>query len=136
MSSETQIDKCTYIAHDNGIHEFVLADGSNETLDQWLYHIDQIFAQHLQEQLLRVLYVSQRDLLPSIPSMMARVRMLYKRHPVRPPVRQVIIYDNPRMVSILNVFVQVSNITGRVDATRFFSKAQRQEALEWLLLDS
>jgi len=136
MSSETQTAKCTYIAHDDGVHEFILADGSNETLDQWLHHTDRIFSEHPPGQLLRVLYVSQRDLLPSIPALMARVRILYKRHPMRPPARQVIIYDNPRMVSILNVFVQMSNLTGRADATRFFGKDQREEALEWLMKDS
>jgi len=94
MSSENQTAKCTYIAHANGIHEFIMADGSNETLDQWLQHMDQIIAQYPQGQFLRTMYVSQLDSLPSISALMARVRLLAAHHPMQPDARHAVLYRN------------------------------------------
>ncbi|MCS6836687.1 MAG: hypothetical protein NZ750_11815 [Anaerolineae bacterium] len=133
MSGEARTAKCIYIHHDNGIHEFILADGSDEALDGWFIHLDQVFGEAVP--VVRLLYVSQTDALPSINALMTRARLLDRRHPGRPKSRSAILYNSASKVRFLNVFVQMSSAVGR-DQSRFFSKDQRQEAIEWLLRDS
>ncbi|MCS6836688.1 MAG: hypothetical protein NZ750_11820 [Anaerolineae bacterium] len=131
MTAETKTSKRLYVAHDNGIHEFIFPDVSNETLDWWFAQLDQIYIKHANDGVVRFLYLSA-DLLPSISAVTTRVRAQNRRLPNRPATRVAVLYNNARTMVYLNVFSQIANTVGR-DTTRFFNKDHRQEAIEWLL---
>lgn len=131
-ASDLNDERCSHVAHENGIHELILHDSSDGALDAWMNHLDRIFSQHNPNLLLRTLYTPDVDGVPSVTGLMNRMRALMKRHPVRPIARSAVLYNNANMTRIMNVFAQLANLSGK-DEARFFAKSQREEAIEWLL---
>lgn len=134
MTAEALVVERTHIAHDNGIHEFIFPDSSDETLDWWFEQLDEIYVQHAGEKIVCFLYVVG-DSLPSLAAVMTRVRAQNRRLSGRPATCTAVLYNSPTTMTYLNIFAQIANVVGR-DTTRFFRTDQRQDAIEWLLQGS
>lgn len=103
--------------------------GSNETVDEWMAHAEDIYSQHETTQE-TIMILAGLDTTPSPPlaHAMQAAQRLISRHPRLPPGRIAFI-SHDAATSLFGTLAQINRL--RIEV-RFFKPEQRDDAIAWL----
>jgi hypothetical protein len=119
---------CRYTLLEQGIHHFVLLEGSKEALEAFFESYAVVYAAHTGSDPLRVLMELRGDALPAA-EFRRQSADFFSRHPQRPLLRVAYLYDGGK-VSMLRTFLELLRLPAQ---RRFFSRYEQKQALDWLL---
>ena len=129
----TASSKCTHIAHENGIHEFTLADSSIASYEAYMEILEPIYAQRTQDDPpLRSLFDSGKTNLP-INYTMRRAKELADKYPHVGKIRMAILSDSFVEIRLVDSFMRLFRFPNT--RLRFFAPSRRDDAMAWLLKD-
>ncbi len=121
---------CTYTRYANGIHEYVLANGSREAYDDFLIHLDRVFRDAPADEGLRSL-IDFSNGFPPLQYAFQRTQVLLKKYPNRTSGSKVAyLYTSSTLISVMKSFISLFRLSN--SDNRFFSIEERDEALRWL----
>ncbi|MEO8393821.1 MAG: STAS/SEC14 domain-containing protein [Chloroflexota bacterium] len=126
--------KCTHIEHENGVHEFKLADSSIASYEAYLQILEPIYAQRTPDDPpLRSLFDGGKTNLP-INYSMRRAKDLSDRYPNVGRIRMAILSDSMVEIRLVDSFMRLFRFPKT--QLRFFAVSRRDDALAWLVKDS
>jgi hypothetical protein len=130
-------EHCRHIAHENGIHELIMLTGTKAAVDCYMQKISALFHATPKDQTLRYILNGLETPLPPIQYLVNESNRFDRENKNIPIGRLAILYRRDpfwtvvsRIVSMLNMFYR-----GRLLIMLFEGK-DRQEAINWLLLDN
>ena len=121
-----QSPHCRYQLLSNGIHEFILADGSRAAFDEFVTVLAQVEAQDESDMLTYLLDMQAG--IPPITYAFNQVKKYLDGLDDRRNVRLAIVHDPASSIETLQSFIQLLQIKGTF---QFFT--DRQQAMAWLL---
>lgn len=122
-----QLPNCSYQYHNNGIHEYVLRDGSRAAFDDFATLMAQVEATDTNQGVLTQL-LDMRQGTPPLTYAYNMMRQYIEQLEVRRTVRLAILHDAARDIELVNSLVDLLQVKGTV---QFFT--DRQKAMAWLL---
>ena len=131
MTTNTQPSNCTHILHENGVHEFILANASIDSYEAYMQELAKIYAtRQPDDPPVRTLFDSSKINLP-ISYSMKRGKELMDRFPNVGKIRTAILTDSVVEIRIVDSFVRLLRFSNT--RLRFFDVSKRDEAVAWLL---
>ncbi|NWG18012.1 MAG: hypothetical protein HXY41_15410 [Chloroflexi bacterium] len=117
---------------DTGIHEFVFFQPSKADIDQFFAILERILTETPHNSTLHYLVdVTHSDRGVSLVAMAQRFRRLEAQIPHRARGRTAVLHRTGALLNFVDDFIRA--LAPQRDMTRFFTAAQRDEALAWLL---
>jgi hypothetical protein len=125
-------EACSYILHDNGIHEFILMEATRRGVDQLVELINQLYDKTTPDETVYEI-IEFRGGMPPISYAVQRAREQLARYPKMPKLRAVILYDTDLFISFIIplanvIFSRVNNLN-----VKYYPKSNREAAIAWLL---
>jgi hypothetical protein len=129
---------CEHIHHNNGIHEIKLYRGTRQGVDCYVEIVGALFHEKPEKETLRyILNASECDQLPPIKYFVDQSNAYQQAHPYIGPGRLVVMYKRNTFWSIVSRIVNMLNILYRGTLVlKMFEVHERDEAIQWLLLDN
>ncbi|MBC7871324.1 MAG: hypothetical protein H7Y09_10845 [Chitinophagaceae bacterium] len=122
---------CMLTCLPNGIYVFTFVQPSRRSVDEWLAHLDWIFARTPSDQKVRYIMDYRGKGLPPISYGVQRSRQWLRENPYHNLARVAFLYKSGALISMLDSMIRYLN-ANRV-TLRFFQ--QEDEAVDWLLAD-
>ena len=120
---------CIYTLRHDGIHVFAFVDQSREAMDEWLIHLDTMFASLKPDEKVRYIMDYRAGKVPSLVYGANRARDWLIRNPEHNPARVAFIHNSSMLMSMLENIVKL--LRARRVTARFFTDEAR--AVAWLL---
>lgn len=131
MPRTETLGNCTYIHHDNGIHEFILGDNSRQTFEDNLILLQRALDAHpLREPFREILYLQGGA--PPISYTLRRTQNLLRSRAETPHIRAALLHEPGIVISLAQPFLDMLRISY---SWRFFQPEQHDLAVQWLLED-
>lgn len=121
-----------YIAHDNGIHEFIFYKSSRDTVDEHFVHLERITSAMQRDDVLLVLTNATDSGAQSITYSFQRVRRYIDEFPNRPIFKYAVLQKPDALTTLVKTLFKGLRLRTR-DALGIFSYEERDEAVAWLL---
>lgn len=122
---------CIWETLPNGIHVFRFVKPSRRAVDEWLEHLDAMFAALTEPEVCYVMDYSIKGLVP-IAYGAQRSREWLAANPNHAPAYVTFIHNNTMMVSMFDSIVRL--LPAHHVTTRFFKADDYEKAIDWLLL--
>ena len=131
--TEKPSNRTTYRRYESGIHEIVFHEPTRVAADEFIVHLDAIFAEHTQSNEPYFLLVDAG------PHIQIPLRYVFqrgrdlnqKKYPTVPQGgRSVYVFAKTFLVTVLDAFLRIARPQV---ARRYLEPQQREEAIEWLL---
>jgi hypothetical protein len=126
-------EHCTYTHLPNGVHRFVFTSSSPEAVDEWITHLEKLYANSSRKRVLRILVDSREVAGQPLDYASERSREMNARFPNRPPTRTAFLYSAIFLESLARTFIiMLSRID--MDKVQFFPGDSREaDAMAWLV---
>jgi len=131
--SDSDQPKCIHTLHENGIHEFSLADSSMASAEAYMQELEKIYLTRTPDSpTLRCLFDGGTGTLP-INFTMQRGKELASRYPNVGVIRIATLTDKLIEIRLATSFMRLIRFPNT--NVRFFELSRRDEAIDWLLQD-
>lgn len=128
--------RCQYTQRANGVHHFIFSESSQEAVDEWIHHLENLYAHSTPNTVLRILVDSCEISVQPLAYASQRAHELNQRYPLRPGTRTAFLYQTSFLASLARTFIIMLSRVG-VDHVQFFPGTNREaEAVAWLLKPS
>jgi hypothetical protein len=129
MSHPHQPTDCLHIIRPDGIHVFRFKKSTRQAVDEWLRHLDTMFADMSPDASVRYILDYQLGAIPPIAYAANQTRLWLERRTERRPARVAFLHHSHLLVTMLENTVRLLKAEHVV--TRFFM--QEADAVTWLL---
>jgi len=123
---------CQLISHPNGIYELIWEDISDMVVDDWLVYMDALYHHTQRDYMLRLMYTIRTSDMPSLNFVARGIKRLGRKYPIRSKSRTAIVVESQYAQLVLQMLTRMLD-REEVDQTRFFTPAEANAAVAWLL---
>lgn len=133
MLTHITTERCQYTPLGNGVHKFIFADPSPAAVDEWIEHLEDLYAHSLPGETMCFLVDSCEVATQPLAYVTQRAREINMRYPQRPGTRTAFLYKTNFLASLARTFIIMLSRVG-LDKVQFFPGSNREDdALAWLL---
>lgn len=130
-----QFPGCAYEQYNNGIHHFVITEGTKFAIDCWINTLARLYAGLPPEITVRVRLDLRVDQLP-FSYLTQQLRILNATYPEHQTTRTAIIHDENFQIALIRSTMNSATSTQlglNQDRVRVFTRDKDEEATHWLL---
>ena len=125
---------CSYIVHDNGVHDFILETDSRIGVDVVISTLRELFEDAESHEMLRIIVDMHKPKNPPLLYAFEQVMILYQNFPNHPPLRICYVYEKALTKLLTATYASAVSPAERVER-KFMPHDYRESAMEWVLAD-
>jgi hypothetical protein len=121
---------CSYLRV-NGIHMFRFERSSRRAIDEWLLHLDRVFANSRSDETVQISIEYAVRGMPHLSYATERLRQWINGQQRLPRTRIVFLHNNATMAMIIDGIARL--LLSRRHTIRFFNIRHTEDAIDWLM---